>query len=428
MRPNLMRRRANCIFMLGIAMPFAAYAQVNQAPDITLPAPTSNTTLGTPVSFAPVVSDPDVGNGLMELEIDISDLDGIGGLSAVNGDYGRFSWGLGTNLTTDVDLATRIQLNNALSNFTYTPRIGFAGVARLIFEIDDQGNTGTGGILSRTRFINIDVCAPTETGADCSTNNPPDITIPPAMTIPQGQSLAFAPSASDIDVGPGQMEMEIDIVDLDGVGGLSVTNGDYGRFSWGLGSNVTSDIELRTLSQLNNALASFVYTPPPGFTGMARIVFEIDDQGNSGNTISVLSRTRFINITVQADPGVVRFADGCTLTVGEGAQVAIPVERVNGNTGAASVQLQAQAGTALTPADFSFTTSQLSWGSTQTGLRSANLQIAADGISEATEFLTMQIANPTGAILGTPASQTIFIRDVAAAQLVFADSFEGNCN
>ena len=53
-------------------------------------------------------------------------------------------------------------MNTALSTFTYTPAPGFLGLARIVFEIDDQGNTGPElppNVLARTRFIDIDVVA-----------------------------------------------------------------------------------------------------------------------------------------------------------------------------------------------------------------------------------------------------------------------------
>ena len=422
----------SCVaLMLAIAAALApgiSTGQVNQPPDITLPSPAPDTTLGAAISFSPVVSDPDVGAGNMEMEIDISDVDGVGGLSVANGDYGRFTWGFGTAVTSDVAIATRTNLNAALANFTFTPRVGFAGFARIIFEIDDQGNSGSGGVLSRTRFIDIDVCAPSESGLPaCATNNQPDIALPSGLSAPPGQALSFAPVVSDVDVGPGQMEMEIDISDLDGAGPLSVAAGDYGRFSWGLGTNVTSDVAVATLGQINAALSSFTYTSPPGYSGIARIIFEIDDQGNSGNTNSVLSRTRFIDITVLPSAGEVRFANGCTLTVGEGDTVAIAVERINGSGGAASVQIAALAGTASTPADFSFVPSQANWSDGQAGVRSAGLQIAADAIQEPTEFLTLLLGAATGASVIAPSVKTVFIRNIPAAQLVFSDGIEGNC-
>jgi hypothetical protein len=231
---------------------------VNDPPDITLP---SNVTVipGSSVGFVPVVSDPDVGLGNMELEIDISDLDGVGGRSVAAGDYGTFSWGLGTNVTSDVAVTTLGVLNAALTTFTYTPAAHYAGTARIVFEIDDQGNTGTGGVLSRTRFIDIKVCTAAEVSntTACATNNQPDVTLPASLNTPPNTPITFTVSVSDVDVGLNNMEMEIDISDLDGVGGLSVPNGDYGRFTWGFGTNVTSDVEVTSMSALNTALVNF---------------------------------------------------------------------------------------------------------------------------------------------------------------------------
>jgi hypothetical protein len=193
---------------------------VNDPPDISLPAPAPDTTSGVAVAISPItVSDVDVGAGNMELEIDISDLDGVGGLSVPAGDYGTFSWGGGSGLTSDIEVTTLANLNTFLSTFVYTPPNDFFGTARIIFEIDDQGNTGTGGVLSRTRFIDITV---TEVA-----NQQPDISLPGTQNTPINTPIAITPiTVSDPDVGAGNMEMEIDISDLDGVGGLSVPAGD----------------------------------------------------------------------------------------------------------------------------------------------------------------------------------------------------------
>jgi hypothetical protein len=73
-------------------------------------------------------------------------------------------------------------------------------------------------------------------------NNQPDISLPAALSTEPGTPVLFAPTVSDPDVGLGNMEMEIDISDLDGVGGRSVPAGDYGTFTWGGGAGVTSDV------------------------------------------------------------------------------------------------------------------------------------------------------------------------------------------
>jgi uncharacterized repeat protein (TIGR01451 family)/LPXTG-motif cell wall-anchored protein len=270
---------------------------VNDQPDVTITSPVS-TTPGAPVALTVTVSDPDEHLLDMELEIDISDLDGAGGRSVAAGDYGTFTWGGGAGLTTDLELQPLADQNADLATLTYTPPVGFAGTARVIFEIDDQGNTGTGGELSRTRFVDITVAAVGD--ATAAVNSQPDVTLPADVVTAIDTPVSFAPTVSDPDVGPFDMELEIDISDLDGVGGLSVPAGDYGTFTWGGGSGLTSDVELQPLADQNADLATFTYTPAAGFSGTARVIFEIDDQGNSGSEFppNELSRTRFIDIEV----------------------------------------------------------------------------------------------------------------------------------
>src|SRR5262245_5810251 len=82
-------------------------------------------------------------------------------------------------------------------------------------------------------------------------NNQPDIALLTSTTTTPGTPGSFAPMVSDPDVGAGNMEMEIDISDLDGVGGRSVPAGDYGTFTWGGGSGLTSDVELEDLTATN---------------------------------------------------------------------------------------------------------------------------------------------------------------------------------
>jgi hypothetical protein len=420
------RRLAATLALLALAP--GVHAQVNDPPDVTLPSPAPDTTPGVGVTFAVSVSDPDVGAGNMEMEIDISDLDGVGGLSVPAGQYGSFTWGLGSG-TSDVALAPLATINASLANFFFAPGPGYAGVARIVFEIDDQGNTGSGGVLSRTRFIDVDVCVPSELGnaSACATNAQPDISLPATVTTRRNTAVTIASVASDVDVAGGNMEMEIDISDLDGVGGRSVPAGDYGTFTWSFGTAVTSDVAVTPLASLNPALAALVYTPPSNYVGPARIVFEIDDQGHSGNAGTVLSRTRFVNIDVIDPPGELRFAGGCVRTVGEGAVESFAVERVNGTGGAASVQVTSEDGSAIAPADYGTGANALSWNAGTGGVRLATASLVADAAAERTEDFTLFLGPPSGATLASPSELTVFVRDVPAAGFVFGSAFEGDC-
>lgn len=89
--------------------------------------------------------------------------------------------------------------------------------------------------------------------------------------------------------------------------------------------------------------------------------------------------------------------------VGDGATATVPVERVNVATGGASVVVQFKGGSAQLGSDFNFNSSQLVWGSEQSGFRTALVPITADGLAETTESLVLQLDSPVGAAIINPA-------------------------
>ena len=131
----------------------------------------------------------------------MSGLDGVGGRAAIR-------HVTATGVVSDLLLAPIADQNTALSTFTFTPAAAFAGTARIVFEIDDQGNTGVGGELSRTRFIDITVAAPGD--AEPAVNNQPDVTLPGGLVTAVDTPVVFSPTVSDIDAGSGPTELEIE--------------------------------------------------------------------------------------------------------------------------------------------------------------------------------------------------------------------------
>lgn len=259
---------------------------VNDPPVVTLP-PAVTTEPGTPVAIAGSVADPDVGAGMMELEIDVS---AIGG--SVTAD-GTFSWPHGADVTSDVFVGTLDELNSALADLSFTPAAGQTGVARLVVEVDDQGNTGTGGALSHTVFTLITVAA--EGDDDPEANDPPVLTLPASLSTTMDTPVAIPASVTDPDVGAGVMELEVDVA---AIGGAVTADG---TFTWPHGTAVTSDVFVGTLAEVNAALADLTFTPGAGMLGTARVVVEIDDQGNSGSG-GVLSHTDFVDIAIEEPP------------------------------------------------------------------------------------------------------------------------------
>ncbi|MHC2997766.1 hypothetical protein OB08_00445 [Microbacterium sp. HJ5] len=259
---------------------------VNDPPVLTID-PAVETEPGTSVGITASVADPDVAAGLMELEIDVSPIGG-----SVTAD-GTFTWPHGADITTDVFVGTLAQVNAALADLSFTPGAGQTGIARVVVEIDDQGNTGTGGVLSDTGFTLITIAA--EGDDDPDVNDPPVLTLPATLATTVDTPVAVPGSATDPDVGAGLMELEVEVAAIAG----PVTAD--GAFTWPHGTDVTTDVFVGTLAEVNAALAGLEFTPGAGLVGTARLVIEIDDQGNSGSG-GELSHTDFVDILIEADP------------------------------------------------------------------------------------------------------------------------------
>jgi uncharacterized repeat protein (TIGR01451 family) len=192
---------------------------------------------------------------------------------------------------------------------------------------------------------------------------------------------------------------------------------------------VTSDVEVQPLADQNADLATFTFTPAPGFTGLARIVFEIDDQGNSGSELppNVLSRTRFIDITVAegADLGVqVTFVEpvdaGTNLTyslvvanagTGDATDVAVTSDVPAGTTFVSLAQTAGAAATLTTPAVGA------------TGTMTMELATLADGASAAFDITVAVPADAAdGSTLDVAATVTAASPDPVPADNSVADT------
>lgn len=195
-----------CSLFIGI---FDAAAQdtpgVNDPPVNSLPG-SVNTEPNTPVAIAASVSDPDVGSGNMEVELAVSFVGG----SVTCG--GTFSWGGGSGLSSDTMTDTLANVNAALSTLTFTPQAGCVGMARLVLETDDQGNTwGTpcphlpanpqNCILADTNFININILAvlPTATSTATATNTTVPNTATATNTVDPAVPTNTATATNTVD-------------------------------------------------------------------------------------------------------------------------------------------------------------------------------------------------------------------------------------
>lgn len=279
--------------------------QTNNGPQNTVGG-TRETGLITPIIISTSISDVDVGGGGMEDELSVAHHGPIAGAFTPDR-VGTFTWDYDTDVTSDVIIDNMIDINAARADLVFTPAQGFAGQARMVFEIDDQANSDNdpsndsdpNATLADTDFVIINVCIPSEMPSalggntiPCETNNPPVNVLPAvAPDTTTNTAVAIPMSVTDVDVGTGNMEMEINVSDHANV----LTPAQVGTISWTFGLGVTADVAVAPLASLNSALAGLVFTPAAGFTGQARIVFEIDDRGNSG------SDTADLNNIIKAD-------------------------------------------------------------------------------------------------------------------------------
>ncbi|HEX3248034.1 MAG TPA: choice-of-anchor Q domain-containing protein [Pyrinomonadaceae bacterium] len=164
---------------------------VNDPPVNTVPGAQS-TAQNTPLVFstgnsnAISVADPDAGSNTVQVTLTVTNgtltLSGTSGLSFAFSDANGAGAGDGTADTTMTFRGTLANVNAALNGLTFTPTAGFSGPAVLTITSNDLGNTGTGGPLSDTDTVNIQV-ALNASITDSQVTEPDQDPIPMVFTV-----------------------------------------------------------------------------------------------------------------------------------------------------------------------------------------------------------------------------------------------------
>lgn len=255
---------------------------VNDKPTLTVPptqAATENVNLTIPgVS----ISDVDAGNGALTLNLTA----GNGILSIGSTPGVTFTNGTTNQSSTLILSGTLSALNSALQTLTYRSNNNFSGTDSIAIDVNDNGSTGSGIVLSDSKTIAITIL---------STNSAPVITLPPAPATNAGQDLAISGiSISDPDIGTG-----IETVTISASNGvLSLTPNPGIEFLQGNGTQ-NSRITFRgSLASVNTALASLVYRANTNFQGFDPITVSVSDQVAPDTTGIPLSDTKtlFVNV------------------------------------------------------------------------------------------------------------------------------------
>ncbi|MGU5542747.1 retention module-containing protein [Aeromonas veronii] len=184
---------------------------------------------------------------------------------------------------------TLTDLNALLSGgVTYQGNSDFYGNDALTMVTNDQGNTGSGGALSDTDVLPIEVQP---------VNDAPVNQLPGSMTVKEDGSLSLSGvSVKDVDAGSAPVSMVLRVEH----GVLTLLGATGAVMVQGVG---TSEITLvGSLADLNQLLASNLhYEPAKDFWGEDTLTVTTSDQGNTGAG-GPLRDTDQVTITVTPEP------------------------------------------------------------------------------------------------------------------------------
>ena len=301
---------------------------------------------GNPIS----VSDPDAGTAPLQVTLGVTNgtvtLGGTSGLTFTTGD--------GTSDATLIFTGTQAAINTALNGLVYSPAANFNGSDTLQVEIDDQGNTGSGGAKTDSDSVGLTVTA---------VNDAPINTLPADPTLDEDGLSTFAGasaiSIADVDAGASPLKVTLTVshgrLTLNGTSGLAFSAGDG-----------TADATMTfagSRSDINAALNGLVYTPDADYNGTDTLEIITDDQGNTGSGgAQTDTDSRTLTITAVNDapvntvPGARSVNEDTILTLA--AANAISVADVDAGGNAVSVTLGVAHGTLTLPATSGLTFGQ----------------------------------------------------------------------
>ena len=224
------------------------------------------------------------------------------------------------------------------SGVSFTTASNNTSDVTLTIEINDGGNSGSGGPRTDSTTLILDVTM---------VNDAPVNGVPGTQSVDQDGALVFSSgngnliSVSDVDVGGNTLEVTLTasngFITLSGTAGLS--------FSTGSGTGNATMTFTGSVADINSALNGLTYSPTPGYNGAASLQITTNDQGFSGSG-GAQTDTDTINITVvSTGPTATIVVSDTALRAGETATVTVTFS---------------EAVTGLTTADFTVANGSLS--------------------------------------------------------------------
>ena len=193
---------------------------------------------------------------------------------------------------------TVAEVNTALEGLSYQPVGDYFGADLLTIEVDDQGNTGSGGALTDIGQVQITVTP---------VNDGPAATITPvSYAVSENTTYnlhANGLSIADVDAGGASVIVTLSV----GEGTLTVAKGSNTLTVGGSpGAAVTLTGALSEIQALLDGLngASIGYDAIDLPSASTTLTLDIDDQGNTGGGALTAQDTAVLNITTENDgPG-----------------------------------------------------------------------------------------------------------------------------
>ncbi|MBI1934226.1 S-layer homology domain-containing protein [Candidatus Peregrinibacteria bacterium] len=127
----------------------------------------------------------------------------------------------------------------------------------------------------------------------------------------------------------------------------------------------------------------------------------------AANASSAMTAT---NPAPEEGAGSFRFTTTGFQIIEKAKSIAVSIQRVNGNTGAASISYATEDITTTHGTDYVDTNGTLTFGNGETA-KTITIPLKDDTISEGREQLRIQLRNPTGASLGAPSAMVITLLD-----------------
>ncbi|QUY45864.1 putative Ig domain-containing protein [Acaryochloris marina] len=302
---------------------------VNDAPELIVPLTSLSVAEETDLTIAGIsLTDVDAGTGLLEVSITVDS--GVLSLSQTNGL--TFITGDGVS---DVQMAftgALADINQAVSDLVYRSEVNFDGTANIFLEVNDQGNTGEGGLLTDAASIAIAVnstnVAPTVDPdktlmvLEDSVANPLGITAP---VDADGDALTLQvsevpdPVQGEIQLADGTavvLDQALTIIELEGLVFVPVLDavGTAGQFSYRV-----SDGQGGISAQAITLDISAVNDGPGIILPTAASVDEDTDLVMSGITISDVDvNGGEVIVTLTVDNGVLSLGQTSGLTFSQG--------------------------------------------------------------------------------------------------------------